>query len=101
MTHSVFIGDGRVVVPVATYDLYLAGASSAALVERDGQIFLVPLHGPTAGGMLLKQRNVLGDRVLLAADFLAERGLGRFTPERPCAVRWMAEAGGLLIEGMT
>ena len=49
MTHKVFIGDGRVVVPVATYELYLAGASSAALVERDGQIFLVPLHGPTAG----------------------------------------------------
>ena len=100
MTHKVFIGDGRVVVPVATYELYLAGASSAALVERDGQIFLVPLHGPTAGGMLLKQRNAQGDRVLLATDFLAERGRGRFTPERSCTVRWVAEAGGLLIEGM-
>jgi len=101
MAHSVFVGDGRVVVPIATYALYLVGASSAALVERDGQVFLVPLHGPTAGGMLLKQRNSVGDRVLLATDFLAERGRGRFTPERACGVQWVAEAGGLLIEGMT
>lgn len=98
MTHVVLIGDGRVVVPRATYELYLSGVDSAALLERDGEIYLLPLGGPIAGGMLLKQRNLDGDRILLATDFLAERGLGRFTAEREFHVRWVAEAGALLIE---
>ncbi len=101
VTHVVLIGDGRVVVPRATYELYLSGMDSAALLERDGEIYLLPLGGPIAGGMLLKQRNLDGDRVLLATDFLAERGLGRFTAEREFRVRWVAEAGALLIEGLS
>jgi hypothetical protein len=96
----VVIGDGRVVVPRATCDLYLAGVSSAALLEREGQAYLVPLAGPVAGGALLKQCNMAGDRVLLAADFLAERGLGRFSAERAFGVRWVSQAGALLIEGL-
>jgi hypothetical protein len=100
MSHHVLIGDGRVVLSRETCELYLGGATTAALVERDGQSYLVPLGGPTAGGMLLKQRNAQGDRVLLATDFLTERGLGRFTAERAFDVRWVAEAGALLIEGL-
>ena len=100
MTAAVRIGDGRIVLPRATYELYLAGAGSAALVERDGQAFVLPLAGPVAGGLLLKQRNAAGDRVMLAEDFLAARGLGRFSAEREFAVRWVADAGALLIEGL-
>ena len=98
--HAVHIGDGRIVLPQATYALYMGGAGSAALIERDGECYLVPLSGPVAGGMLLKQRNREGDRVVLAEDFLAARGLGRFSAERAFAVRWAAEAGALLIEGL-
>lgn len=100
MTHTVRIGDGRIVLPRATYELYMDGAAAAALVERDGQVCLVPLGGPVAGGLLLKQRNLEGDRVLLATDFLAARGLGRFSTEREFAVHWVADAGALLIEGL-
>ena len=100
MTHTVTVGGGRVLVPVETYDLYLAGVASAALIERDGQIFLLPLLGPVAGGMLLKQRNLRGDRVILASDFLTERGLDPFAAESEFNVRWVAEAGALLIEGL-
>lgn len=100
MSHQVLIGDGRVLLPRATCELYLPGATSAVLLERDGRVYLVPLGGPTAGGMLLKQRNAQGDRVLLATDFLAQRGLGRFAPERAFDVRWVAEAGALLIVGL-
>ena len=96
----VLIGDGRVVLPRATYELYMAGATSAALVERDGHAYLVPLSGPVAGGMLLKQRNREGDRVLLATDFLAARGHGRFSAERAFPVRWVADAGALRIDGL-
>ena len=100
VSHSVAIGDGRIVLPHATCELYLAGAGAAALVERDGQVYLLPLSGPVAGGMLLKQRNRGGDRVLVATDFLEARGLGRFSAERAFDVRWVAEAGALLIDGL-
>ncbi|MBY0467974.1 MAG: hypothetical protein K2Q07_03235 [Burkholderiaceae bacterium] len=100
MSHSVSIGDGRIVLPRTTCERYLAGAGSAALVERDAEVYLVPLTGPIAGGMLLKQRNLEGDRVLMATDFLSARGLGRFSAEREFSVRWVAEAGALLIEGL-
>ena len=39
-------------------------------------------------------------RVLMATDFLAARGLGPFSAEREFAVRWVAAAGALLIEGL-
>jgi hypothetical protein len=100
VSHTVSIGDGRIVLPRATYETYLASAGSAALVERDAEVYLVPLNGPVAGGMLLKQRNLEGDRVLLATDFLTARGLGRFSAEREFSVRWVADAGALLIEGL-
>lgn len=100
MTAVVRIGDGRIVLPRATYELYMAGAGSAALIERHGQVCLLPLSGPVAGGLLLKQRNAAGDRVMLAEDFLAARGLGRFSTEREFSVYWVAEAGALLIEGL-
>jgi len=100
VNEAVRIGDGRVLLPRAVCEFHFPGASSAALLERDGQVFLVPLGGPSAGGMLLKQINAQGDRVLLATDFLAERGLGRFAADRAFAVRWVEEAGALLIEGL-
>jgi hypothetical protein len=95
------IGDGRIVLPCATYERYLPGVGSAALIERDGQAWLLPLAGPVAGGLLLKQRNLCGDRVVMATDFLAAYGFGRFSAEREFAVRWVSEDGALLIEGLT
>lgn len=97
MSARILAGDGRIVVPIATYDLYMAAAESAALLDRDGGVWLLPLTGPVAGGLLLKRRNRQGDRVLVAEDFLAPRGLGRFAAERMFEVRWVAEAGALLI----
>ena len=94
------IGDGRVRLPRAVCERHLPGASSAALLERDGEVYLVPLAGPGAGGMLLKQSNARGDRVLLACDFLAERGLGQFVADRTFDIRWVEDAGALLIEGL-
>jgi hypothetical protein len=101
VTHSVFIGAGRVLVPRDTYALYLGGVDSAALIERDAQVLLLPLRGPVAGGMLLKQRNLRGDRVMLATDFLAQLGLDPFAAEAEFKVQWVAGAGALLIEGLS
>lgn len=100
MSEQVRIGDGRVLLPRVICERHFPGASSAALLERDGEVYLVPLMGPSAGGMLLKQANAQGDRVLLASDFLGERGLGQFVTERTFEVRWVDTAGALLIAGL-
>ena len=101
MTHTISIGAARVLVPHLTYALYLGGVDSAALIERDGQVLLLPLRGPVAGGMLLKQRNLRGDRVMLATDFLAQIGFDAFAAEVEFEVRWVADAGALLIMGLS
>lgn len=98
--HQARIGNGRVLLAHATFDRYMASAGSAVLLEREGKVYLVPLGGPSAGGLLLKQRNAQGDRVLLADEFLAPRGLGRFSAERSFDLRWVDETGALLIEGL-
>lgn len=100
MTHTVSISGGCLRMPSATYALYLGGVDSAALIKRDGEVLLLPLRGPVAGGLLLKQRNLRGDRVMLAHDFLAQCGLDPLGGEREFSVRWVAEAGALLIEGL-
>ena len=100
VTHSVTIGAGSLRLPSATYTQFFGGVSSAALVSRDGQVWLLPLRGPVAGGLLLKQRNLRGDRVMLATDFLAPLGLGPEAGERGFEVRWVDEAQALLIVGL-
>ena len=100
MTLCVSVGNGRVLLPHDTYERYFLGIHTAVLVEREGRVYLMPLHGPMAGGLLLKQRNPQGDRVLLASDFLDERGLGQFSEDRRFDVRWDAGASALLIDGL-
>ena len=98
--HVALIGNGRVLLSQATCEQHLRGAHAAALMQRDGQVYLVPLAGPSPGGMLLKQRNAQGDSVLQANDFLAACGLGPFAAERAFELSWVEEAGALRIEGL-
>lgn len=100
MSGHVVVGAGRVLVPQAVHARFLGGAEVAALLERDGRVLLLPLAGPVAGGLLLKQRNLRGDRVLVAPEFLARCGIGDQTPDREHAVSWRADAGALWIEGL-
>lgn len=100
MTHTVSIGGGHMRVPQATYALYFGGVDAAALIEREGEVLLLPLRGSVAGGLLLKQRNLRGDRVMLAAEFLAQIGFDAFAADVEFEVRWVAEAAALQIVGL-
>ncbi len=55
-------------------DANLAGkrfpSSAAVALLRDGQLWLLPLRGPQSGGLLLKQRNIAGDRSTLIREVL-------------------------------
>ncbi len=47
-------------------------SDAAAAVRRDGDLWLIPLRGPSSGGLLLKQRNVAGDRSALVREVLGD-----------------------------
>ena len=55
------------------YEQYFSDTKSAALFQRDEQICLIPLR-QEAGGLLIKLKNMKGDRVIDANEFL--RGIG-------------------------
>lgn len=67
-------------------------ADAAVALRRDGELWLLPLTGPRSGGLLLKQRNLAGDRSVLVREVLADRV--------PVGVRpavWDADRGALRI----
>lgn len=80
-------------------DTYLPGILSVALIARDGVVLIVPLTKDSAGGLLLKQRNARGDRVLHAQEFLREKGYPEEFEPRTAMVRWKPESAALAIEG--
>ena len=47
-------------------------SDALAAVPRDEELWLYPLRGPSSGGLLLKQRNPAGDRVVLVREMLGE-----------------------------
>ena len=47
-------------------------SDALAAVPRDGELWLFPLRGPSAGGLLLKQRNPAGDRAALVREVLPD-----------------------------
>jgi hydrogenase maturation protease len=48
-------------------------SDAVAAVLRDGDLWLIPLRGPRSGGLLLKQRNLAGDRTMLVREVLNDR----------------------------
>lgn len=60
---------------------------------RDGALWLLPTRGPAAGGLLLKQRNLQGDRSVLIWELLP--------PETPLglhAAQWDEDRGALRVD---
>ena len=79
---------------------YLQGIEAIAPLCRDGRVYLLPLLGTAAGGLLMKLRTARGDRVVHALEFLRSVGIDADTPERSINVRWVTELGGLVLEDL-
>ena len=62
-------------------------------VPNGHELCLLPLVGPEGGGLLLKQRNLRGDRSALVWEALAD---GRPVGRRPAV--WDAARGALRID---
>jgi hypothetical protein len=96
--HRVQIARGSIYLDRDLCQRFLPNVSCVAAMVRDGQVYLLPLRGPAAGGMLLKVRNARGDRVLHADEFLRTLGISADAPERSVRTRWDSEAAGLVLE---
>lgn len=67
-------------------------ADAAVAALRDGELWLLPLSRPQSGGLLLKQRNLAGDRAVLVREALDDR-----VPVGVHEAIWDAEQGALRI----
>ncbi len=64
-----FTADGYLRLPSEIASRYFPGDGLVALV-RGPEMWLMPTHGNAAGGLLLKQRNMLGDKAVLVWEEL-------------------------------
>ena len=86
---------GSIRIPLEVYDRFFDGRGGVLLMEREGQLCLIPVD-EVAGGLLVKQRNRRGDRVIHAAEFPRNHGID--SSERSVRVVWEPELGGLLLD---
>jgi hypothetical protein len=84
--------NGYLYLPAALARAYFPHDVLVALV-RDGALWLLPTRGPAAGGLLLKQRNLHGDRSVLIWELLPPE-----TQPGPRAAQWDEERGALRVD---
>ena len=98
--HTVCIVRGSFYFACELCDRYFKGIESIAPLQRGGCVYLLPLWGTSAGGLLLKLRNARGDRVTHALEFLLTLGIHAESPERRVNARWSSALGGLLLQDL-
>lgn len=99
-TSTVSIVLGSIHVPVETCEKYFRSVEAVALLPHEDGILLLPLIQGSAGGSLLKVRNLRGDRVVHAQEFFRNNGYVEDQEETTHKVRWLSERAGLLIQNV-
>jgi hypothetical protein len=94
---EILLARGNIYLSREICEAHLAGVVSVALIARDGNILIVPLTQQSGGGLLLKQRNARGDRVIHAQDFYRAKGLVEDFEQRTLPVCWCQEYAALVV----
>lgn len=84
---QVLVRAGNLYLSAALCQRYLPQLGGVALLRREPYVLLLPLL-PEAGGLLLKQRNAAGDRVLHAQEFFREHGYAERDEPQSLPVHW-------------
>lgn len=79
---------------------YLPEAESVALLQRGDRVLLVPLLRHAGSGLLLKQRNARGDRVVHAQEFFRAHGYREDHVPRQISLHWDDTAAALVLSGL-
>lgn len=94
---SIQVRAGRLHIPGEVYDAWLSGCPAVALLAREGQWLLLPLLAG-AGGLQIKLRNLRGDRVVEAQEFLRAQGLGDDHAAQEFELVRVEEHGGFVMQ---
>lgn len=85
-----FTSHGYLVLAAEVARAFFPGDTLLAL-RRDRELWLLPTRGAAAGGLVLKQRNVAGDRAVLVREVLDDAPIAgprrAFWDERQGALR--------------
>lgn len=76
------------------YHTYFADINSVILLERTPDILIMPVQQQGAGGLLLKIKNLKGDRVVNASEFFHSVGVSH-SEDRLFCVQWSSEYSAL------
>lgn len=93
---QITIKQGKLYLDSELYNLYFAGRETAALIEREGKLLLLPIFSQAQGGLLIKIINARGDRLVDGVDILRRMNLDCQT--LTCNISWSSDMAGLLIE---
>jgi hydrogenase maturation protease len=88
---------GSLYLDVGVVERFYRDVTSVALLERDGALWILPVRAAGGGGLILKQRNVKGDRVIPAIELLRQRGLDH-PDERALHARYDPEWAALVVD---
>lgn len=97
---DVSVARGNLYLSRETYDAYLADALTVALLAREHEVLILPLRRKSAGGLLIKQRNARGDRVIHAREFFRAHELPEDLDVRSLPVSWSPSDAALVIGGL-
>ena len=91
------IRNGNIYISASISERYFPNLQHIVLLKRDNQILILPVHHEGGGGLLLKIRNVQGDRVIHAQEFFREHGFDDLL-DRLLPVSWDDTMAGLIVD---
>jgi len=96
-THLIKIARGNVYLPVQTYNTYLKNIEAVALLPHEEGFLIFPLIRESAGGVLIKIKNLAGDRIIHAQEFFRNNSIPESFDEIVCDAWWERERHALLV----
>lgn len=98
-TVEVSVRRGSLYLSCDVYDRYFAGLNTVVLLRRSADLCVLPVRNAAAGGYLLKRRNAAGDRVVNAADFFYDNGIGD-AADAVLPAQWSTDHACLLVRAL-
>jgi hypothetical protein len=94
---QIAVARGNLYLSLELYETYFSGVDCVALSPHPEGALIIPLIRQSAGGLLLKIRNLRGDRVIHAQEFWRQNGFAESFDERRRNTRWLSDRAALLV----
>ena len=94
---TIRIRNSSLYLPYALYQNYFSGLDAVILLLHESRLLILPVRHPGGGGLLMKVRNLQGDRVIHALEFFRDHDIDD-TLDQEYPVRWDSENAALIID---